>query len=120
METIDWEKEREKIREAALERHARLHRLFHEDRLAFERERKRMINSFLQSIEDPARKERLEEIQEAWDKRMRHAGSQYNRFVLAQTFFWDHFYRNWQPALQDLSTLCNKLGEGNGDCNRSK
>ena len=43
MKKSDWENERELIQEEALREHSRLHKLFKEDRLSFERERKRMI-----------------------------------------------------------------------------
>jgi hypothetical protein len=39
---------------------------------------------------------------------MKHAGSRANRFVLAQTFFWEHFEEVWHPAINELSALLNR------------
>jgi len=64
----DGHEEREQRRKASVERHGRLSRLFREDRLAFERERKRMIQEVLQSAEDPGQREKLCALQAAWEK----------------------------------------------------
>jgi len=101
----DGHEQREQRRKASVERHERLSRLFREDRLAFERERKRMIQEVLQSAEDPGQREKLRALQAAWDKRMRGAGSEHNRFVLAQAFFWDHVHTAFQPAVNRLHDL---------------
>ncbi|MBN2125418.1 MAG: DUF3135 domain-containing protein [Deltaproteobacteria bacterium] len=93
---------------AALERHDRLHRLFVEDRLSFERERKRAIRELIESAEDEELRARLWEVQQSWDNRMRHAGSRTNRFILAQTFFWEHFHEVWHPAMKHFSALLNE------------
>lgn len=100
--------EREQRRKASVERHERLSRLFREDRLAFERERKRMIQEVLQSAEDPEQREQLRSLQATWDKRMRGAGSEHNRFVLAQAFFWEHFYTAFEPAVARLNELVKR------------
>lgn len=105
-------KERDRQREAALQRHAQLHRLFVEDRLGFERERKRTIDEFLESIEDPEKRERLKALQVSWDNRLRHAGSPHNRFVLAKAFFWSHFQETWQPAIKKLNTILKGMDSG--------
>jgi len=106
-----WEQEKENGEKESLERHARLHRLFTEDRLAFERERKTMIDRFLHSVEDQDQRDRLRALQENWDKKMRHAGSRHNRFVLAQKLFWDHFFQVWNPGIQEASRLLNKRSD---------
>lgn len=103
-----WEQEKEKRRQETLERHARLHKLFREDRLSFERERKKEIGEFINGVADETMRNRLLEVQEAWDKRMRGAGCAHNRFVLAQTFFWDHFHSVWNPRIQELNLLLNR------------
>lgn len=102
MNRSEWEEGREEREAAALENHRRLHRLFVEDRLAFERERKRAIDDLINSVEEEGQRERLRDLQALWDKRMKHAGSPHNRFVLAQTFFWDHLLNNWLPAVRQL------------------
>ena len=112
MQKFRHEAEKEKIRKEALETHARLSELFKKDRLAFERERKRIIDELINSVEDEAQRSRLIAFQKSWDKKMRGAGSNHNRFVLAQTFFWDHFYEKWHPSIQKLNALLNpKLSE---------
>jgi CHASE3 domain sensor protein len=108
MKEPTWEQEKEKRREETLERHARLHKLFKEDRLAFERERKEAIQALINSVKDEDLRNRLQEMQNQWDKRMRGAGSASNRFVLAQAFFWDHFHNVWNPKMQELSLLLNR------------
>jgi hypothetical protein len=103
MENLNWEEQRETREKDALARHARLNKLFVEDRLAFERERKRIIDEFFNSVEDEERRGRLKDQQKSWDTKMRHAGSAHNRFVLAQTLFWKHFNEVWHPAIQEAS-----------------
>ena len=61
MEGLKWEKEKEKREKESLEKHARLSKLFKEDRFAFERERKRMIDEIINSVEDEDQKDRSEE-----------------------------------------------------------
>jgi hypothetical protein len=107
--------EKEKGTKQALDRHARLSRLFKENRFAFERERKKMIAEVISRARDEKQRDRLRALQEAWDKKMRSAGSEHNRFVLAQTLFWDHFHENWQPTIQK----CNAILNGSSDVERS-
>lgn len=101
MNPPNWNEDKEKREQEALERHERLTRLFREDRFAFERERKRLIEEVINSTDDPSQRQRLTELQETWNRRMKGAGSTHNRFVLAQAFFWEHVREIWQPALQD-------------------
>ena len=105
METLKWEEQREDRAKAALERHSRLHKLFVEDRLGFERERKKLIHGFIDSVEDENRQMRLQALQDSWDEKMRNAGSAHNRFVLAQTLFWKHVEENWCPAMEQWARL---------------
>lgn len=111
MDRLKWQEEKEKRRKNSLKEHARLHKLFVEDRLSFEREKKRIINEFLNSIEDEEKRKRLQSIQDSWDTKMRHAGSSHNRFVLAQKFFWDHFYETWHPAIQQFNFTLNAYAD---------
>jgi len=99
--------EKEQRKHQALEEHARLHRLYRENRFAFERERKRMIHDLIGRVEDAEQKKRLWEFQATWEKRMRGAGSDHNRLVLAQCFFWEHVHEKWLPAIQGLDRLLN-------------
>jgi hypothetical protein len=112
MNRSKWQEGRKKREAVALENHRRLHRLFVEDRLAFERERKRTIDGLINSVEEEGLRARLREQQGLWDKRMKHAGSSHNRFVLAQTFFRDHLLQNWLPALRRLNEVASGLKPG--------
>lgn len=107
MERLMWEKEKENREKESLEEHARLSKLFKQDRLSFERERKRKIDEVINSAEDEEQRNRLRALQESWDKKMRGAGSRHNRFVLAQTFFWQHFHEIWHPAIEKFNSILN-------------
>lgn len=104
MEESNWIAEKERRREKALEDHARLHKLFVEDRLSFERERKRAIDELIHGVADPEQRENLRELQESWDNKMRHAGSRYNRLVLAQFLFWKYVNESYLPMMQKLDS----------------
>jgi hypothetical protein len=108
MAGLTWEEEKEKRRSESIERHARLSKLFREDRLSFERERKSAIKEFIDHVEDEGQRKRLWDLQNAWDKRMKGAGSAHNRFVLAQMFFWEHFHNVWSPAIQKFKNILNE------------
>ena len=101
----NWQEDKEERKRTSLENHSRLSNLFKEDRLAFDRERKRLIEEVIQSAGNEGQKEKLRALQASWDKRMRGAGSAHNRFVLAQTFFWDHFHNTWLPGIQEFKSL---------------
>jgi hypothetical protein len=99
-----WAEERKKWRRDSLEEHARLSKLFRDDRFAFENERKRRIEELINSAgDDEVRRDRLRALQNSWDRKMKNAGSRHNRFVLAQSLFWDHVYEVWQRALRQLT-----------------
>ncbi len=83
------------------EEHDRLSRLFVEDRLTFERERKRRIEKTITGGHSAAAKIRLRELQKNWDKILTRAGSPHNRFVLIQMLFWNQVRDVWSPALND-------------------
>ena len=104
---LEWAREKEKRENEALEKHRRFSRLFREDRLSFERERKRMIAEVIDNAGNEKLKVRLREIQATWDRRMKQSGSAHNRYVLAQTFFWEHFHNVWHPAVKHLSETLN-------------
>lgn len=102
-----WAEEKEKRRTQSLEKHARLSALFREDRFAFERERKKMIEEAIQLAEDKEIQKSLRSIQASWERRMKGAGSDHNRLVLSKCFFWEHFHEVWQPNIQQLNRLLN-------------
>jgi hypothetical protein len=114
MNQLLWEEEKEQRREESEKRHAQMAALFKEDRLAFERERKRLLDEFFSSVEDEDLRQRLRALQASFESKMKHAGSAHNRFVLAQTLFWDNFHKNWQPGIQEindrLKSLAGKVG----------
>jgi len=60
---------------------------------------------------DEDQRQKLKALQADWDRKMRGAGSRHNRFVLAQTFFWDHFYEKWHPSVQKFNALLNNQSE---------
>jgi len=103
MDMSNWSQEKEQREKASLERHARLSKLYQENRFAFELEQKKRIADLIKSVEDPEQRRRLRSMQADWDKKMKNAGCLHNRYVLAQTFFWEHFHEKWQPALQQFS-----------------
>jgi hypothetical protein len=105
MDRFRWEEEKEQRQAEYLKRHEYMARLFVEDRLTFERERKRLLDEFFNGIEDEDRRRRLRTLQTSFEEKMKHAGSARNRFVLVQTFFWDHFLKTWQPCIRKMDTL---------------
>ncbi len=111
MTDLTPEQEKELRRKEYLETHERLSRLFREDRFSFERERKNAIKALIDSVPDEEQRKRLWDLQNALDKRMKGAGSAHNRFVLAQTFFWEHFHEVWNPAIQDFNRTLNRPSE---------
>ncbi len=100
-----WQQEREERRQKALKEHQRLHRLFKENRFAFEKWRQQAIKDLIESAPDPQLRAKLWKQQEEWDRRMKGAGSHQNRFVLAKTFFWAHFFEKWMPAIEEFRHL---------------
>ena len=103
---------KEEKRQEYLQEHERLARLFVTDRLAFERERRRLIE---QTIEDSCRsapiQERMRGLQKNLDRILKSAGSNENRLALIQAFFWDHIVNKWQPTLHiylEALHSCNK------------
>ena len=110
---VTWQEEKEIRREKALAKHWELHKLYKQNRFLFERKCRRMIEDFINGIEDQNLKNKLWEIQRAWDKRMKNAGSNHNRLVLAQSFFWDHFYEKWLPTIKNA---CESLNQASPSC----
>ena len=114
METFNWEEERITIKKNAIERHERLHKLFIENRFAFEIERKKMLDEIIESAADEDQKKRLRTIQESWDEKMKKAGSKNNRLILAQHLFWDHVENIWNPFIQECSRELKGLFQQKG------
>jgi len=52
MKSLKWEEEKEKREKGSLEKHTGLSKLFKEDRFAFERERKRMIDEIIKARQE--------------------------------------------------------------------
>ena len=95
---------KEKGKEEALKRHAKLHKLYTEDRVAFERERKRAINELLDSVQVDEIKSKMNALQESWDAMMKKAGSGENRLIVAQTLFSKYCYEIWSPLMQKFNS----------------
>jgi hypothetical protein len=109
MNRFRWEEEKEQRRAEYRKRHAQMARLFVEDRLAFERERKRLLDEFFSGIENEDMRRWLRTLQSSFEEKMKHAGSDHNRFVLAQTIFWDHFHKTWLPGIEKMNALLKSL-----------
>ena len=105
MKILDWDTQREEIKKRAIEEHTRLNKLFKEDRLSFERERKSMIDEVINNAKTQEQKDRLRSMQDSWDRRMKRAGSKHNRLVIAQHLFWKHIDEKWNPMLQEFSRI---------------
>ena len=99
--------EKKKEKEEALKRHARLHKLYCEDRLAFEKERKRAINELIESVQDDELRNKMNALQESWDTMMKKAGSGENRLIVAQTLFSKYCYEIWSPLIQRFNSSFN-------------
>jgi len=109
MEKTNWAENKEQREKEAMEEHERLHKLFKENRFAFELERKRAIEKIINSARTEQEKEKLRALQSGWDNRLKNAGTKHNRFIMAQTMFWDHFNNVWTPAIQELNTVLNGI-----------
>jgi uncharacterized protein DUF3135 len=116
MDMSKWSQEKEAREKKSLEKHTRLAKLFRENRFAFELERKTMIADLIDGVADKELREKLWSFQTAWDRKMKNAGSPHNRYVLAQTFFWEHFHEKWQATLQKFNRRLN----GDHDYGRSE
>jgi hypothetical protein len=104
---LNWQEEKEKREKESLERHRKLSKLFRENPFAFELERKKMIEEVISSVDDVEQGERLRSLQDAWEKRMKGAGSPQNRFVLAKMIFLDHLNEVWNPSIQEINARLN-------------
>ena len=80
--------------------HEKMSRLFRENRFMFELERKTAVEKIINSAKTRERKNRLAILQEKWDTTIRHAGSRYNRMVLAEMMLWDFVRDVWLPTLE--------------------
>lgn len=109
MSRIDWEKEKERSRKEALENHERLHKLFVENRFLFEQERKRMIEDVINRAKNEKQKEELKALQKSWDDKMKKAGSNQNRLVLAKHILMKHMEEVWTPSLQEFAKTLKRL-----------
>ncbi|MEH0020683.1 MAG: DUF3135 domain-containing protein [Desulfobacter sp.] len=86
--------------EEALAEHARLSKLFKENRFMFELERKKAIENTINSTGHEALKKELEKLQREWDSILRSSGSPQNRLVMIQMLLWDFVHNRWLPALR--------------------
>ena len=84
-----WEDAKEEREKQALAFHDRMSTLFSEDRLAFEREKRRLINEAINKAPSRDGRAKLQALQDSIDRKMRSAGSDHNRFVLMQKLFWE-------------------------------
>ncbi len=85
------------------EEHERLAALFREDRLAFERERRRLIKDTIARYDDKDLRDSLERQQQLLDRALRGSGSPENRLSLISALFWDQVINRFLPALDGTS-----------------
>ncbi|MBN2060273.1 MAG: DUF3135 domain-containing protein [Deltaproteobacteria bacterium] len=109
MKKIDWEREKEINRKEAIENHERLHKLFVENRFLFEQERKRMIEEVINGAKSEKQKDELKALQKSWDDKMRKAGTNHNRLVLAKHILMKHIDEVWNPSLRELSKSLKQI-----------
>ncbi len=105
MDRFRWNEGEQQRKAEYVKRHKRMARLFVEDRLAFERERKRLLDEFFDSVENEDIRRRLRSVQTSFEEKMKHAGSAHNRFVLTQLLFRNHILQTWQPAIEKMNAL---------------
>ncbi len=101
MELIRFNKEK------ALAEHERLHRLFRENRFAFELERKQAIETAIGRARTRRLKEELQNIQDKVDHILNHSGSAHNRLILMQMVFWKQVTEKFIPAVASGSKKKN-------------
>lgn len=101
MELIPFSKEK------ALAEHERLHRLFKENRFAFELERKQAIETAIERARTLRFKKELQKIQDRVDHILNHSGSSHNRLVLMQMMFWRQVTEKFIPAVASGSKKKN-------------
>lgn len=89
MRPTKWEEGREEREKQGLAFHARMASLYREDRLAFERERRRLVNEVINGAQTDVAKQKLRALQDSIDKKLRGARSEHNRFILMQKLFWE-------------------------------
>lgn len=107
MDTARWVEEKPEREKAALERHERLSKLFRENRFLFEMEVRKMRDAVIDNAPDESLRQKLRAIQNDWDRKLNGAGTRDNRFVLARTFFWEHFNDVWLPGIQQVNIRLN-------------
>ena len=96
------EESRERRKKEALEQHAKLAKMFREDRFSFELERKRLIGETINEMPEKMR-ESMYSLQEKINKRLNNAGSPYNRMVLMNMMFRQQVLDVFLPALYSFS-----------------
>ncbi len=101
---------REKSQQQDMDEIEKLATLFREDRLGFERERRRLIRETIEGYEDRRLREALEKQQRHLDRVLRKSGSSQNRLSLIQALFWDQVVNRFIPALQGTSSRINAAG----------
>ncbi|HFC76991.1 MAG TPA: DUF3135 domain-containing protein [Candidatus Moranbacteria bacterium] len=102
------EEAQKRRREEALEKHRYMAKLFREDRLAFERERKRLIREVINNAQSQELKEELTELQAVIDKRMKGAKNKYNRLIIIRMMLMDQVNQKFLPLLRGFqSASCN-------------
>lgn len=105
---MESKEEKEAREESALKEHARMHKLFKENRFMFELEVRKQVEEAITSA-PPDMQPRLREIQAKWQNTMKGAGSKHNRLVLAEHMLMEHFTFIFSPALNWASVELKRL-----------
>ena len=86
------QKELEEVRKKNEKNLLDLFHLHKKNRFMFEQKSKQLIKEEIEN--SPGNREKLRKTQDNWDRIMKGAGSEYNRFVLAQSIFCKHIFEN--------------------------
>ncbi len=99
------EESRQKREQEALVEHERMSKLFQESPAAFEMERRRQIVETIAKCNNLSIKNRLKESQKEFDRIMNGAGSDVNRFNMAEALLWHAVTNKFKPALQMFTQI---------------
>jgi len=107
--TTGWEDKKKIWKQNSQDEHEQMSRLFRENRFSFELERKKKISACINNAPNLKKKEELQEIQNNIDRILNNSGSEHNRFVLMQMFFWDQVKGQFNPRLKDYKEKLDSL-----------
>ena len=96
--------------------HDRLSALYRTDKFAFELERKRLIDTTIDSaLCSDTYKAKLRHQQSEWNRMLKGIGSVENRFPLIQALLGHHLVNSWQSALVGYRDALNAFEQLNSN-----